>query len=446
MKSVLIITYYWPPNGNAGVHRWLKFVKYLREFGWEPVIYTPENAEISVSDNTLFKDIPDNLTVIKHPVWEPYDLYKRFIGKKKKEKINIGFLSESKKPKLTEKIAVWIRGNFFIPDARCFWIKPSVKFLSKYLAEHPVDAIVSTGPPHSMHLIAYYLIKRIKSSNLPIFQSLNPKWLADFRDPWTFIDFYDDLKLTRWADRKHHRLEKEVLINADKVIAVSRDWAKNLKDLGCKNVGVITNGFDSSDLATNNISLDKKFSIVHIGSLVKTRNPITLWKALSHLVKNDSSFAKDLEIKLVGKTDYSVMTSLQEAGLIDNVTKLDYVPHSDVIRMIQQSQLLLLLVNNTPNAKGIIPGKFFEYLSVKRPVFVIGLKDSDIASVLNETGAGRIADFDDYNEMIKIISEYYNLYKKGELNLQKVNIEKYSRRELTAVMAKTLDNMLEVRS
>ena len=178
MKRVLIITYYWPPAGGSAVYRWLKFTKYLREFGWEPVIYTAENGEYTELDPDNVKDIPSGVTVLKQPIWEPYNFYKRFIGQKKTEKINVGFLTEKKKPALAERISVWVRGNFFIPDARCFWVKPSVKYLSAWLAKNPVDMVISSGPPHSMHLIAMKLKKQF---NLP--------WIADFRDPWTNIDF-----------------------------------------------------------------------------------------------------------------------------------------------------------------------------------------------------------------------------------------------------------------
>jgi len=195
MKKALIITYYWPPSGGAGVQRWLKFVKYLREFGWEPIVYTPENPEFPEIDESLYSDIPENLTVIKTPIREPYTAYKKFIGRTKKEKINAGFLSEKKRNPFLENISVWIRGNFFIPDARLLWIKPSVKFLLKYLTGNPVDIIISTGPPHSMHIIAMKLNESLK---LP--------WVADFRDPWTNIDFYKDLKLTSWADSRHHNM------------------------------------------------------------------------------------------------------------------------------------------------------------------------------------------------------------------------------------------------
>ena len=239
MKKVLIITYYWPPSGGAGVQRWLKFVKYLREFGWEPVVYTPENPEAPAIDMSLEKDIPENLTVIKTKIWEPYSVYKKLVGIKPEEKIKAGFLSENKKPSLIENISVKIRGNFFIPDARKFWIKPSIKFLTKYLKDNPVDAIVSTGPPHSMHMIALGLKKKL---NIP--------WLADFRDPWTNIDFYEELNLSASADKKHHQMEKSVLENADTVSVISRTMAVDFKRLYNRHYEVITNGFDEDDIIT----------------------------------------------------------------------------------------------------------------------------------------------------------------------------------------------------
>ena len=201
-KKVLIITYYWPPSGGAGVQRWLKFVKYLPKFGWEPIVFTVQNGEYPVIDNSLVNDVSSNLQVIKSPIWEPYSVYKKLTGRKKEETINSGFLVESEKSKFIENIGKWIRGNFFIPDARKFWIKPSVKTLSNFLIKHPVDIIISSGPPHSSHLIA----KKLKSKfNIP--------WVSDFRDPWTNIDYYKELKLTKWADQKHKVLEKDVLKN-----------------------------------------------------------------------------------------------------------------------------------------------------------------------------------------------------------------------------------------
>ena len=429
MKKVLIITYYWPPSGGAGVQRWLKFVKYLREFDWEPIVYTPENPEAPVIDNSLEKDIPDNLTVIKRKIWEPYTAYKKFIGQKKEQKINAGFLSENKKPGLSENISVWIRGNFFIPDARKFWIKPSIKFLTNYLKNNPVDAMISTGPPHSMHMIA-----------LGLKQRLGIPWLADFRDPWTNIDFYEDLKLTGCADKKHHKLEKEVLKNADSVVLISKGMADDFNKIYQRNYEVITNGYDSDDITNGSkIEPDKKFSISYIGTMVKTRNPISFWEAIKQLTDTNKEFANDLEIKLIGKLDYSVRQSIEEFQLQKYITKINYLPHNEVIKLQKQTQVLLLLINNTPNAKMILTGKFFEYMAAHRPILCIGPPDGDAAKIIRDTNSGVVCGFSDSEKMKANILKFYNSFKKGQLKSKSINIEKFSRKNQTSDLAKILN-------
>ena len=426
IKKVLIITYYWPPSGGAGVQRWLKFVKYLQEFGWEPIVYTPENAEMPSLDNSLIKDVPEGVEVLKTPIWEPYDAYKKLVGQKKEEKINSGFLSENKKPKRTEKLAVWVRGNFFIPDARKFWIKPSVKYLKNYLKENPVDAIVSTGPPHSMHLIAKELKK-----------SLNVKWLADFRDPWTNIDFYKDLMLSNAADKKHKRLEKEVLQEADVVLSVGATLGKELTDLGAKRSEVITNGYDI-EKNLEEVALDEKFSIAHIGTMTKSRNPEVLWKVLSMLIDNNEVFKNRLEIKLVGKVDISVMESIEKFNLLDYVRKIEYLPHDEVIIEQRKSHLLLLVVNDTPNAKGILTGKFFEYMSSGRPTLCIGPNDGDVAEIIRETEAGSVFESKDGEALKQYILKSF----EGKIAFKtNSSVEKYSRKQLTKKLVSILDSI-----
>ncbi|MEX1382275.1 MAG: glycosyl transferase family 1, partial [Lutibacter sp.] len=199
--KVLIITYYWPPAGGSGVQRWLKFVKYFRDFDIEPVVYTVENPKYPILDESLVKDIPKGIEVLKQPIFEPNNLLS-FFGKKKTE--SAGFLNPN--PSFFEKILQYIRANYFIPDARKFWIKPSVNYLKKYISKNNIDAIITTGPPHSMHLIGLKLKKQ-----------LGINWIADFRDPWTEIDYFHQLPLSKKAINKHHFLEQEVLLNADKV-------------------------------------------------------------------------------------------------------------------------------------------------------------------------------------------------------------------------------------
>ncbi len=372
MKRVLIITYYWPPNGGAGVQRWLKMAKYLPQHGWQPVIYTPSNPEIITADPGLEREIPAVVEVIKRPINEPYTLYKRLTGRKAEAKVHLGFLNEGKKKSWREELAVWIRGNAFVPDARVWWVRPSVKFLEGYLHDHQVDAIVSTGPPHSMHLIALGLKKK--------FPAL--RWIADWRDPWTNIDFYHQLKLTAWADSKHHRLEKEVIAHADVNVAVGWTMAEELKALGSRNTEVITNGFDPADVPAPPVQVDEAFSLVHVGSMTATRDVPGLWKALAELCHADDAFAQKLTLRFVGPVDQAVIASIKAVGLSSKVERLGSVDHAQAMREMQRARVLLLSVNDTANAKGVLTSKLFEYMSVGRPILAVGPKDGDVARVL----------------------------------------------------------------
>jgi glycosyltransferase involved in cell wall biosynthesis len=434
MKRVLIITYYWPPSGGAGVQRWLKFAKYLRNFGWEPVIYTPENPEYPEADESLFKDIPIGVEVIKRPIWEPYNAYKRFIGQEKEEKIQAGFLSVKKKNPHIENISVWIRGNLFIPDARKFWIKPSIRFLLKYLDEYPVDAMVSTGPPHSMHLIA-----------LGLKNKLNIPWLADFRDPWSGIDFYHKLRLTKQADKKHHRLEKTVLSRADRVTIVSWNWALDFNRLFPRPYDVITNGFDPDDFIIPEQKIVDTFELTHIGSLNKDRNPELLWEVMAEMCSENTGFQDDLRLRFIGKCDVSLFQFLEKYHLLSKTEMIEYMPHEEVLKESAGSQVLLLLLNNTPNVMGIVPGKIFEYLATRRPVLCIGPTDGDSGRIIREARAGITCDFNDKASMKNTLLDLYGRYKQGSLQNQEGEIDSFSRKGLTERISSLLNELTEAR-
>ena len=426
MKKVLIITYYWPPSGGAGVQRWLKFAKYLSDFGWEPIIYTVENGEYPVLDYDLLDEVPKGITVLKTPIWEPYSIYKKFTGRNKEDKINSGFLSEKKNPKILDKLSIWIRGNLFIPDARKFWIKPSVNFLTNYLIDNPVDIVVSSGPPHSSHIIA---LKLKEKNKLP--------WLADFRDPWTNIDYYKELLLSKKSDLKHKKLENIVLTKADKVITIGKSLSEELKALGANNIDVIENGFDPDDFQSNEyISLDKKFSIAHIGSFTPSRNHIIFWQAIKELIAENSNFSKELKIQLVGKVDYSVKMNIEKYGLEKHVNYIGYVPHGEVIEYQKKANLLLLMINNTPNAKGIITGKVFEYIASKRPILVVGPEDGDLSTIINTTKSGIVCGFDDVKKLKLTLLRLYN----NEINFEP-NPAAYSRKSLTKKLSEILNQL-----
>ncbi len=423
--KVLIITYYWVPAGGSGVQRWLKFVKYLRDFDIEPVVYTVDEANYPIIDASLKNDVPENLEVIKKAIWEPNDFLSIF--KKKETKTSAGFLNPN--PTFFGKILQYIRANYFIPDARKYWIKPSVKYLRKYLSENKIDVIITTGPPHSLHLIGLQLKKKT-----------NIKWIADFRDPWTDIDYFHQLPLTEKSTKKHHQLEQEVLVNADATLVVGKTMKANYEKFS-KNIHVVANGYDTEQNANNEINLDAKFSITHIGLMNADRNPKVLWKALSELSDESENFKNDLEIKLIGKLSDEVEEDLAKCQF-NNVVKVSYVPHKEVQQYQRNSQILLLAVNKVPSAKGIITGKIFEYLQAKRPILAIGPEEGDLAEILEKTNSGIIVDFNDKERMKKAVSGLYKKYKQNTLNISSKNIEQYHRKELTKQLSVILKQVV----
>lgn len=430
MKKVLIISYYWPPAGGGGVQRWLKMSKYLPGSHWQPVVYTPSNGEAPVIDESLLDEIHPDVVEVKTPIWEPYNLYKFFTGKKKDQRVYSGFINEGKET-WKQKLSVFIRGNLFIPDARKFWIKPSVKFLRKYLKKNPVDAIISTGPPHSMHMIALGVSKHF---DIP--------WVADFRDPWTNIDFYQQLRLTKWGDRRHHRMEAAVLKNATRVVTVTPSWAKDFVKLsGRDDISVITNGFDPEDISEKNIKRDGKFSICHIGSMNKDRDPHVLWKVLHDKVK-DTSFAKNLVIRLIGQVDFSIIRSIEEAGLTPYLEHIPFVPHAEVIDHLCRSYLLLLPVNNTPNSMGVVPGKLFEYIGAERPILGIGPLDGDSAGIIRDSGSGDMIAYEDEAYMKEILDGHWDRFERSEEWQAPKGTDKYSRKTLAETYAKLLEDLI----
>ncbi len=433
MKRVLVITYYWPPSGGAGVQRWLKFVKYLPSYGWQPIVYTPLNPEIPVRDDTLLDEVPDTVTVLKKRITEPYGLYKWLAGRK--ENISTGFLSETKTKGWKEKLSVWIRGNLFIPDARRWWIKPSVKFLTRWLASNPTNAIISSGPPHSMHLIA-----------LGLKQKTGITWLADFRDPWTGIDFYHDLMLTRAADRKHRRLERQVLQTADAIVAISHHLNDELivksKSADRFRFHVIPNGFDPADFETELTAVSVRFRLVHTGTLVRTRNPHALWNALADLIAHQPGFKDDLEIMLVGQVDISVTESIRQYGLEPYLSKPGYMTHHQVIQCMRTAQVLLLVLNDTPNAKGILTGKLFEYLAAGRPILCIGPEEGEAARIISHCQAGITADFQNTIRIKQTLSDFYHQYRTGgKTQCMSKGMEEYSRKNLTGRLVSVLEKI-----
>jgi len=424
-KKVLIITYYWPPAGGPGVQRWLKFVKYLPDYGIQPIVYIPENPTYPIIDENLVKEVSDKAIILKHKIFEPYQIAS-FLSKNKTKKISSGIIPNQKKQSFLDKLFLLIRGNLFIPDARVFWVKPSVRFLEKYIIENSIDTIVTSGPPHSLHLIG-----------LQLKQKSNIKWIADFRDPWTTIGYHKSLRLSNYAAKKHKVLEHKVLNTADTIIVTSKTTKTEFEAITGKPIEVITNGYDNEKVEKQ--LLDTKFSLAHIGSFLSERNPRILWESVVELLSEIPDFKKHLEIKLIGAVSQEVLETISQFGLEPYLNNLGYVSHGEAIAHQKKSQILLLIEINSKETRSIIPGKLFEYMVSNRPIIAIGPQGSDFAEIITNTNTGVFFDYSEKEKLKMVILDYYNLYLDGKLQSNGVGLQKYSRKSLTKELAELLN-------
>lgn len=420
-KKALIITYYWPPAGGPGVQRWLKFVKYLPEFGVDPVVYCPENPSYPITDLQLEDEVSNTVTVLKQPINEPYK-FANLLSKKSSKTISSGIIPKKKKQSLIERLLLYVRGNFFIPDARKGWVKPSVAYLSEYIKNEGIETIITTGPPHSLHLIG-----------LQLKAQLNVKWIADFRDPWTTIGYHKDLKLTKSSRQKHELLEQNVLQSADQIIVTSTVTKQEFALKTQQPITVITNGYDT--YAIERPEKDQRFTIAHIGSLLSERNPTQLWDALRELIAENEAFKTAFQLNLIGVVSDDVLQTLSHYQLDDYVNVVGYVNHEEAMQFQMQSQVLLLIEIDSQVSKAIIPGKLFEYMVSSTPILAIGPQESDVEDIIKTTNTGHYFYYNEKQQIKSQILLYFNAYKTNSLQTQPIGLQKYSRRELTKTLA-----------
>jgi len=423
MKKVLIISYYWPPAGGSGVQRWLKFVKYLPINNWQPIIYTPENPYFEIKDEKLLSNVPAEAEIWKKTIWEPYALKDKLFGKGNRSQ-SAGVISN--KNSLKNRVLNWIRGNIFIPDPKVYWVKSSVKFLKKKIKEEGIRHIITTGPPHSMHLIGLALKK----------QNLGLKWIADFRDPWSELDLLDEFHLSKSSRDKHKKLEREVLQTADMTLTVSESWVNDLKRLGAKNVALITNGYDSTDFSLKLKKTDKLI-IGHYGLLNHLRNPINLWETLNQLCKENKVLNSKLEIHLSGNIDTDVISKIKSyTYLKGKVKELGYLSHTQVLQEYNEASVLLLLLFNSDTGKGNYPGKIFEYFAAKKPILAFGPSESDTGNLIAKTNSGIYFSYDEAN-LRQAVFDLLEKRKKFEFS----DMEDFSREKLTKDLSELLNKL-----
>jgi len=416
MKKVLVITYYWPPSGGAGVQRWVKFIKYFKDQNINPFIISvdPDFASYPLIDNSLKNDIPDNTNVYLTKTNEPYSFYKKINNN---QTPYAGFANEGR-PNFFQKIARFIRGNFFIPDSRKGWNNFAYKKAVEILEKENIDTVITTSPPHSTQLIG-----------LKLKETQNIKWIADLRDPWTDIYYYKSMLHTKWAKQKDLNYEKRVIEKSDKVVVVSdsiKQLLLNKSNLVKESkIHIIPNGFDDDDFLVLSKNNNSKFLLSYVGTITKDYPLDSIKKSISIL---------NINLEFTGKADEPTKLLLNKVASFNN-----HVKHKESINLLLASDMLLLVIPKISNNKGILTGKLFEYLGARKPILCIGPTDGDAAKIIEECKAGKTFDYSDENG----IYDFIETYMSNEFIFENKNYLKYSRRNLTKNLSKILTDMAD---
>ncbi|HDQ45297.1 MAG TPA: glycosyl transferase family 1 [bacterium] len=404
-EKILVISYYWPPSGGPGALRMTGWVKYLARAGWEPRVLTVENGEFPYPDPGLSESVPPDVSVHRVRAPQPFGLYKRLTGRKPDDSLPVGLLAGGGKGP-AERIAGWIRANVFIPDARTGWVGPATREAARLIRSHGIRHVLISSPPHSAQLIGLRLRKRT-----------DVRWIADLRDPWTGFRHYQTAGRSRTAARCDARLERRVLRHADRVTTVSPALAGDFERLGALRgrVHVLLNGFDPDDFGGEFPALPRRFRIVHTGNLVANQNPGVLWDGLSRLCDALPGFASHLEIRLTGRVHPVIEEAIRIAGLSDALVLNPFRPHREILPEITGASVLLVVIPQTENNRGIVTGKLPEYIGSGRPVLVIGPADGDAAGIVRPLSNGWTVDYGDAEGCRDVLESLFRRWQADDL-------------------------------
>ncbi len=409
MKKILIITYYWPPSGGPGVQRWLKFAKYLPEFGWEPIVLTVDEnyASYPQKDSSLLKEVG----FIETHKTKSFEILNLYSSLNKEKQIPYGGFSNEGDPSFMKKVSRFIRGNFFIPDPRKGWNKYAYQKAVELIKENNIDVVVTTSPPHSTQLIGLELKKN----------NLVKKWIADLRDPWTDIFYYDKFYPTKWARKIDKNLEAEVISNCDELITVSNSIKNIYADrYGNKDkIHVLTNGFDTADFPQQLFEIEPNVNEFLYTGTVSSEYPIEEVVSLAKIFINHT-------FRFIGSVHPYFLELVEKEGLSERFIFQKSIPHSEIVKEMTKAGILLLLIPKMENNEGILTGKLFEYLGSKRPIFAIGPKNGDAKGIIEKTKRGIYLD---YNSVVDIKKDELQVEQVGDENEEYLN---YSRKSITS--------------
>jgi len=431
-ERVAIVAYYWPPTGGSGVQRWLKFAKYLPEFGWAPTIVTPRRPALDLRDPSLERDVPPEATVLRVEGWEPYGVFQRLarVISGKQRPIRPTELVSRAPARAFDRLAIRIRGNLFVPDPKIYWARAAANALEPLLRNGEIRTIVTTGPPHSLHLAGLRLKRRLPSI----------RWIADFRDPWSEWGFLDSLATGALARARHRRLEATVLRAADDIVTITPFYQRRFEALGGRSVTLLTNGYDEEDFEGLVHRRPERFTVRHVGTVNELCNPRPFMLAAAGWCASDETLRRSTVIEFVGEVHPDFVGWVREHLLLASITRfVPPVPHDQLLSLYGETSVGLLVLTGYRDAAGYLPGKLLEYFAAGIPVLGIGPVDGDAAHAIEETKAGVMVAESDEVGIHRALGANYEAWRTNRpIHVAVAERRTYSRREITRQLARLL--------
>ncbi|MBR1735408.1 MAG: glycosyltransferase family 4 protein [Firmicutes bacterium] len=416
MKKVLMIANQFPPMGGSGVQRSVKFVKHLRKFGYEPIVFTREVGNMILKDETLLKDVPDGVKIIRTPARECTEL------------------------KGIMRIPGKVLGKLMIPDSARLWELGSKKAVLDVIDKEDIKIVYTTSAPYSDHLLGLYIKK-----NRP-----NVKWAVDFRDEWTNNPYTLDNPYNPIRTKIEKDMEYSVLKKADVLITNTPIMRKNFvenNNLDGDNFFVIPNGYDEEDFAGLDLSKRKneKLTFVYTGALYGRRKPDTFFQALKELKEENRIDGNKIHIELIGNYHKDkLQAQIDSYSLTNEFEIVGYVPHDECIKHQLDSDVLVLIEGVGRGAEAFYTGKIFEYMNTGRPVLAILPENGAAADLVRESGIGIVSHTENVEAIKNNIEEYYKKWCEDKLDFEpnRKVIEKFERKALTKELADVFDKLI----
>ena len=424
MKKVLLITYYFPPAGGPGVQRIMSWVRHFPSCGWEPVVLTVEGGSYPNRDEASVAQIPPDLKVFRAPTWEPFALYNRLRGRPADDTVPVGYVAKEEASGFLAYCAKFIRANVFIPDARVGWVRPAVRVAKEVISTEKPDVILTSGPPHSVHLIGR---KLARNTGIP--------WVADFRDPWTQIYYNEQLPRTGLARRIDFRLEQSCVQEATRVVTIDRVFRDTFGPHAAE-ADLVSNGFEENDFRGDIPPVSDRFEMVFTGNLSELHPTGPFIQALHEAVQQNSALAADCSLVFVGNVAPRTRAELQKAGLEQYVKYTGFLPHADAVKAIRRATIPLFI-----GQEGVASAKIFEYLATGRPVLALAPVGGQVDQLLTNAGLDRCVDPADVHGIRNRILQLHRTWKNDKLAARPpmAGVEQFTRRNLAGRMAEVLE-------